>query len=491
MAGYFFTANRPDISIFNHDIFLVVGGWLLFVVASAFFALNKQEAVWGTAKHTLFALSLLLLCWSMEEKYMVVAAALIGTAMAVYGIYQWATTDSPMDVVGWMSNRNLLASGVFLCLMITGTSLDHRKWLPISIMLLLLILSFNRASILALIAAGGVLTARRRAKFLSGVLLVGVLLVLAVKLNPNILNTESLQDRARLWRASMGMISDKPAFGFGPGNWRLCSAPYIEPNAFAKGIVYKNVFYIRPHNEYLGMAAESGIPAGLLFLAVFVFAVGYALKANEYWIAAGIVGAMVIMYFSFPLERAFHSFAILMLIAMAIRSVHKRKPYILRGLKLIIAPAIFILCIITVVTIHRFSMDSTIRTVWIYNQYKHWDGILEVTKGMPDYVDYYNAPMEYYRGVSYMQKKDYQKAVKEFEAGYPQAPHNVFLLNHLACCYGLTHRLIKSAEIYKYVLKLNPNFELAASNYAKVRKRLAVMDITRPETNAYIRSNQW
>ena len=99
-------------------------------------------------------------------------------------------------------------------------------------------------------------------------------------------------DRIRIWKAGLEIISDYPFFGVGYKNFRQVIGEYMG---------YRHGFTKRdPHNTYLSIAAEMGIPALAVFLWVMVLMMKtglYVYRRTEDMslkvYALGYVGAMV------------------------------------------------------------------------------------------------------------------------------------------------------------------------------------------------------
>jgi O-antigen ligase len=142
----------------------------------------------------------------------------------------------------------------------------------------MLLVTQNRAAAMAAAAALVVLwlSARRKALVFGIALLVGVI-VIAIA-NPHDywnrfraiwspaashataeLDRKTVQERLKLWRAGYDMASDNPWLGVGPGNY---------PNA----VVYydPDLAGLPAHNSIAAIAAETGIPGLILFLALIL-----------------------------------------------------------------------------------------------------------------------------------------------------------------------------------------------------------------------------
>ena len=81
-----------------------------------------------------------------------------------------------------------------------------------------------------------------------------------------------VQGREETPEAAMNLIRDYPVFGAGPGSFYLAFPPYRTEKIGA--------FFDHAHNDYIEIAAESGLP-GLAILGLFVIlSVGAALRAQ-------------------------------------------------------------------------------------------------------------------------------------------------------------------------------------------------------------------
>lgn len=167
------------------------------------------------------------------------------------------------------------------------------------ILLMAFYLSFSRAAWISLVVAIGVLIILKlRIKLswlLGGGLILGLLLffyaddilykmsrnsqdssgnfIEHVQSMSNISTDASNMERINRWTAALGMIEEKPVFGWGPGTYQFEYAP------FQKGY-YRTIISTdfgdggNAHSEYIGPCAESGIPGMLtVFAIVFVFLV--------------------------------------------------------------------------------------------------------------------------------------------------------------------------------------------------------------------------
>ncbi|MCI5209125.1 MAG: O-antigen ligase domain-containing protein, partial [Candidatus Electrothrix sp. ATG2] len=158
--------------------------------------------------------------------------------------------------------------------------LKRYRWLcflPLSMMLFTLLVSYSRSGWASFIA-GGVINAswcmgRRTGKKIASIVVVFVvfasLAVMAFILIPSVRNRILMDDkgaaevRKPLAQVARNVIYDKPWLGIGLNNYGSCYPEY-DDTAYWVGIEFPHVV----HNEWLLIAAESGIPAFLCFIFI-------------------------------------------------------------------------------------------------------------------------------------------------------------------------------------------------------------------------------
>jgi tetratricopeptide (TPR) repeat protein len=141
----------------------------------------------------------------------------------------------------------------------------------------------------------------KRVKWTAGI--IAVLLLLFASAGMYYLKKDSADGRALTWKISLQTIAKHP-FGVGLGNF---SGAYGEMQAayFASGqaseteeLVAGNPEY--GFNEYLQIAAESGIIALLLFAGIIVLAIRNGIKAKDWGTLGSLVALLVFAGFSYP-----------------------------------------------------------------------------------------------------------------------------------------------------------------------------------------------
>jgi len=127
------------------------------------------------------------------------------------------------------------------------------------------------------------------------------------------------------WCNTIFMIKDHPLLGVGPGNWQFQYPFYHNkcPKA-QKSFNYSKRMY-RTHNDYLQITAESGIPAGLLFLFIWLRQFYLLLRKQSsfpedgslrFALGLSMFAFSIVMLVSFPMQRPYGRFFFFFLLAL-------------------------------------------------------------------------------------------------------------------------------------------------------------------------------
>jgi putative inorganic carbon (HCO3(-)) transporter len=243
-------------------------------------------------------------------------AALVGIRSYVYSVRMG---DPSWRIFGTFYNPNVFAGFLMLAIPLSISALLAARSGIIRILcgyalltlITALVLTGSRGGWLAFLLSAvvfgpllGVALGRRRQGAVAGLVAVVVLVGLAIALPPlrvRLLTSFSAQEhsnRFRLltWEAALQMVLDRPVQGFGPGSFEL---------AFPK---YAIGGYTRmAHENYLQIAAETGLPGLLAFvwlLGAFIFSTTRALSSAGNREVALLMAACVSGVAAF----AFHSF---------------------------------------------------------------------------------------------------------------------------------------------------------------------------------------
>jgi len=119
---------------------------------------------------------------------------------------------------------------------------------------------------------------------------------------------QSSSGRIGYWKKTVDFIGQRPFIGVGYGNWKLYTPKYTNT------LLDDNVFSKHPHNDFLEIAGETGIPNSIIYFLVFVIAFIFTVKRilskqnlESKVIAviafASLSGYFIDAFFNFPQER--------------------------------------------------------------------------------------------------------------------------------------------------------------------------------------------
>ena len=133
------------------------------------------------------------------------------------------------------------------------------------------------------------------------------------------------KDRYIIWQHTIDMITTSPVLGVGVGNWQ-----YVYPSFDQGDVIWRGATPIRPHNDYLWIASETGAIGLLLFVCVIVLTTLTGIRSLRdirenlafYQVLAACASLTAIAFhslFSFPLERIPVTFIAALSIAILIK----------------------------------------------------------------------------------------------------------------------------------------------------------------------------
>jgi O-antigen ligase/tetratricopeptide (TPR) repeat protein len=304
---------------FRTGIGMVYTGFLAMALLSFFSAINLNEALLQFIKvftvfSAVYTLAVIILQDVRYLKWVVIifTAMLILDSISVFyhiGQFIHGKINSITDIKTIYSNKNILASALFvklpfaLWLMLFGTVWQKRLgWFGFAAGITAVFFMATRAFYLGLVILSVLLLAyllllffrnkQKKYLWLAGsyvaALLVAYLAFSAThallypktstgRLTQGVtqqLSTINLADasiltRLEAWNWSWQMIKENPLLGVGTGNWKIDELRYENRTDGDFIYTYKN------HNDFIEIAAETGIIGGLLYLGIFVL-VGWA-----------------------------------------------------------------------------------------------------------------------------------------------------------------------------------------------------------------------
>ncbi|MFH2138254.1 MAG: O-antigen ligase family protein [Candidatus Omnitrophota bacterium] len=187
-------------------------------------------------------------------------------------------------IVLFYSKNKLLKSGAFI---------------GIILLFFCLILNATRAAWVAIVVSLIIISFFKNRKFACGLLICIIIggLFLPAQLKYRAITTAdplTWGERVPLWNIAIRMFNDYPIFGVGLGMQEKLFSTY-----WKQSIYFPTFKYWHSHNNYLEIAAETGIVGILSFLYIFVtflknaYSRGKLLKDNESIVFLGLTGCII------------------------------------------------------------------------------------------------------------------------------------------------------------------------------------------------------
>lgn len=520
--------NSLDYSVLRCMIFPLFLGYFLFSIISLIKAVNITEGVYEVLKISLSLVYLFIATIILNRNrnyYSILVKAVLVTAtiLSSIGIYQYfliAFQRSGIDVLylvsATMAHKNLLSSALFLtlpfCLYALLAYHDYWKVVSIiptaSIILDILLLQARSAwlglllSTVATIIVLGVFAKRlniSKKVFLKGFVSIAIVLIVAILifgcfyLKSNRIDSlmERIQsissrnyasniERILMWRKSMEAVKDSLIFGHGCGNWKVALPSYGLDNLSERS--FKEAYFQRPHNDYVWVLFETGIFGFIFYMSLFGMIFFYIFKiitqhpdANRkllsIFIFFGIVGYMVISFFSFPKERVFHSIFLMLMMAIVVSIYHQAVGYRKNFSRpFMFAFAGFSICMLLLAIINGYTrLNAEIHTkrALAARGVQNWPMVIsEIDKGYSVFatLDPMSTPLQWYRGEANFLLNNVSQALEDYRKAYNAHPYHIHVLNNLATCYELEGNHNEAIKYYSKALKIYPQFEEALVN---------------------------
>ncbi len=526
---------RWDFSVWRQ---WVIPLWALFfvvTVVSAFFAVNHMESYLFIVRNFMFATGLAMAAlvlhntpdWHTKLPKLFIIAA--GIALII-GFVQYisrvtlAGTDKPdvgLNIVylvtGMFAHKNFFSSALMLMLPFTAFGIykyrDNWRWgaiLSTAGILILILMLRTRAVWVGLIAAAFVagiimivsaksfmLSARWRniiiVSMFAGIAGIFVLFNLGDASDEfsvagrmrSIFDTQSRHNIHRLfiWNASLEIIQEVPLTGIGSGNWLL----HI-PKHFHRNFEHLEALgWRQPHNDFLWIAAEKGIPGILIFLAAFALSMYYLLqvirnkdddvgvdndvgadkhhgvdkKVLALLLLAGIIAYLADSFFSFPYERAGIMVFLMIITASAVALVQQKVPKkaFKPNSKLVIAVGVIGLSFSLYYAYSSIMMEKNMAQALGHLNHRNFVQVqhyAHAAKTPLRSLGPHLYPPEFLEGIAFQNQEYYHRAVESFEKARQQAPYDIRILHMLGNNYRRIEKHEEAFHCYTLLVQIYP-----------------------------------
>jgi energy-coupling factor transporter transmembrane protein EcfT len=306
---------------------------------------------------------------------------------------------------------------------------------------------------------------------------------------------ENIKDRLHIWSKTIELIKAHAILGVGPGNWKVAIPAYG-----TEGLAWSYGFYTpdRPHNVYLQIASETGIPGALLYfgmwilIAIIGFRIILKTQSQEKRILvilmlAGLAAFASDCMFSFPAERIEHSLYVTLMGGIilgcygtisAAENVKKQQisKQILTALILLAVFNLFL-------GIKKQNFEVHMNKAKSYEKANLYQDVIdEVEAGRSAFVtiDPIAKPLEMYSAIAYKELKNYKRAIEEINIAKRYNPNCSQTYINMGTIYTDMNQYDTAIKCYLQSLKLTPHYDITlknlAVNYFQVRNYAACIE---------------
>lgn len=521
-----------DLGFLKKNFFLVYLLFIIITTVSLFVAVNPIEGLTDLLKWILLFIFVTLVAFILNSfprtMELLLKAVVINALLAsTIGIYQYFTNafqnpdpNALYEVKGLMAHKNQFSISIFLLLpFIINAILSFKGiWRSFAIVALIfsginILMLQTRAVWIAILFTGLIgliilaflnkrysfLTIRNKSvkKTLIVAFVVFVLAIVSgvvipvnnpVKQITNRISTvfnpdyTSNQWRLEIWDSTLDLIKDNPIIGVGAGNWKINIYPYYSEHLPSVFRHWRN-----PHNDYLSILSEKGILGFIFYLLIFLILIYYSIDhiiklkdkrknlSATVWLL-GIVGYLIVSFFSFPNDRPNHWIFISLLMAIILVDQfnvkeHKRNENLLTPIKFLIVVSLAITSYAVYFGIKAIISEVNIAKVITAKEKKDWDKV----GYFAEKANYYFAPIEpsssfpisQYQGLAEYNKGNFVDALGHFKKAYAKHPTSISVINNLGSVYGQMGQMDSSIVFHKKSLEIFPHYETSLMNLTR------------------------
>jgi len=443
----------------------------------------------------------------LSLSYLLKSGAILATIVAIHTgfdiIERWQEGDllrNAYAVKGLFQHKNLLSGMLLLCLSFSLLAHKglHNTWkkasLGVSALLLIEIFVLRtRGAWAGLIGAALLILLLRfffdsnKSNLLASIKKLGWMALIPIGLlaftlasegKKQFLDKANIESRFAFWQNSLEMIQEHPIIGVGAGQWRIQFPKYGLEKTDAM-VMNGQTSIQRPHNDFLWIAAEFGIPALLLFLAFLFFVLKPLVRKEENpddltklkWIAGfGILAHLIFSLGDFPYERSGHMFLFFVLAAMLLATTNSKTIIKLPSLALWLPFALLSFASAYAANAHRKG-EKLGALVLEYN--KKQDGrIISAAEDAESFyyaMDNFTNPMPYFSGIGklYIQKNPVA-AKRDLEQSLSLHPYHILSYNQIGNIFKNEGNFEEALLWYEKAFAISPAFELVRLNLAEV-----------------------
>lgn len=283
--------------------------------------------------------------------------------------------------------------------------------------------------------------------------------------------------RLMVWGITARMIADHPLAGVGAGNFTVRFHEYFGGDDLDFSNVDTN--WLQPHNDFLWVFAEKGLPGILLFAGLFVAAFGAArairrsaATAADRWLTLAACTALVsyatLSCFDFPLERINHQVLLVMPLAVIAVIRHGLRPGVAPPRTLAAWPGRFVvvpLALAAVATGIVYSIAAlrqerevlAARRAWRAGRWEEARDAARRARTGWKTLDPLASPVAFLEGMAEVRLGRLPEGIACLERARTDNPNRMYVINNLGILYAQAGRLDEAIDMFVTVAGRYPH----------------------------------
>lgn len=309
--------------------------------------------------------------------------------------------------------------------------------------------------------------------------------------------------RGMVWGIAAEMIAEHPVTGVGAGNFTLRMHDYFGSARMGNQLDFTNLSsdnWIQPHNDFLWVFAEKGLPGIVAFAAMFLLALtavrrvlaGEPTTTDARLAVATLVSLVAYLVFSvfdFPLDRVSHQ--LVLAVHLAVLVLLKRAPA--AGGEPVRVPAWLVLPPVIAATalggVYAWAALVQERAVMDARRAHHtgdWEAMREAARRAATpwkTLDPLAVPVAFLEGEAERRLGHLEAATGCFERAFTANPSRLYILQNLGAAYAEGGRLDDAVDIFAIAadrypdrIELRHNLAMALMEAQRFPEAIAVIE---------------
>lgn len=521
----YFRKKKQSFSFCSIILFLALS--VLIYFAFILTATNSHEALFKAIFELQFLLFFLTLIYLLPDEplpLLSMAKALLPLSLLHFSIlgfqYGFAITQMGFDhsisysLTALMGHRNLAAQVSFLFIPFQFyLFLKTRQSFKRIVLILLIsglfffsVISLSRAVWLAIVITISLIaffliirirhwTNHSRKKLrLTGVIFILTLILLGFSFGSSMPDTikkqlhfienpyyGSASERLKLWEFSLEEMKQHPVKGLGGNNWGIMAMKQDVSSVRPETRQGTQVFFQRPHNDFIWKYCETGLVGLLAYVLVFLMAfliliIKYIKSPDRTQSQVALIlfslisGFLVFSFFSFPDERPM--LKLLFMVVLSLVVLHYGKSifasryslFVLFPLQLLILPA-------AMLKLHSAKHNHFMQNARMNQSYQEVITQAEKAENIVCNLDDVATPFEYYAAEAFLLQGKQQKAERSFLNALHANPNHPYILKGLGQIKCDKSQYQLAQKYFSQALENYPSFDLCRMQYAVCLKK--------------------